>query len=145
MNAKVYALELVIASASSRTLLAEISVSYSYNSAENQALAFANYVNSEGGQDAYGQCDVILLNLVDEFNRLSVDARFYFENADENSIITAKARLNYLSRWLSTTNSSSNLGDKKRIETNNGIFIIAFLALISLSIYFSIKMKVNLN
>ena len=75
MNPKVYALELVIASASSRTLLAEISVSYSYNTAQNQALAFANYVNDEGGQDAYGQCDVILLNLVDEFNRLSVDAK----------------------------------------------------------------------
>jgi len=79
LTTKVYALELVTDSASSKTLLAEISVSYVYNTASNQALAFANFVNGEGRQGAFSKCDVILSNLVTEYNRLSIEGRNFFE------------------------------------------------------------------
>ena len=134
MNAKIYALELIIASASSKTLLAEISVSYSYNSAENQALAFANYVNSEGGQDAYGQCDVILLNLVDEFNRLSEDARSYFENASEGPIALAKARLSYLSSWVNQQQTMGRPTFFNKEQTHKPLFLLLLIGLTSLSL-----------
>jgi hypothetical protein len=134
MNAKIYALELIIASASSKTLLAEISVSYSYNSAENQALAFANYVNSEGGQDAYGQCDVILLNLVDEFNRLSEDARSYFENASEGPIALAKARLSYLSSWVNQQQTMGRPTFFNKEQTHKPLFLLFLIGLTSLSL-----------
>ncbi len=134
MNAKVYALELVIASASSKTLLAEISVSYSYNSAENQVLAFANYVNGEGGQDAYGQCDIILLNLVDEFNRLSVDARSYFENSSEGPIALAKARLSYLSSWVNQQQTMGRPTFFNKEQTHKPLFLLLLIGLTSLSL-----------
>lgn len=137
LTTKIYALELVIASTTGRTLLVEVSVSYSYNTPQNQALAFANYVNGEGGQNALGNCEATLSNLVVEFNRLSSDGRTYYENSTDSSILLARERMAYLSTWVAN-NQAKDRSPFIKEKTNDYLFILFLIGFLPLLYIWSI-------
>lgn len=141
MSSKIYSLELEISSASSKTLLVEVSVSYAMNTAENQALAFANYVNGEGGTNATNNCEIVLADLLSEFNRLSLEGRNAFENNGGEPYSSARVRLSYLLKWLETNQSSNRNYIFKRTENDNLSILTLVFGLISVCYYYIIHFR----
>lgn len=81
-------------------------------------------------------------NIVNEFNRLSVDGKSYFESSKESSFALAKERMVYLSSWIkhqSTMDRSTLL----KTEQVNDSLVLFFIAFASLSLYVVYRKKMQ--
>ncbi|MFA5558034.1 MAG: lamin tail domain-containing protein [Methanofastidiosum sp.] len=109
---------------------------------EEQATAFANYVNSGIGLNAEGNCEVVLTELENEYNFMTEDAQLEFETSPDAVFESARVRFAYLQAWVAANVTPPGRTSIK-VETNNvaAITLIGIIGLSTLVGYYFINKK----
>jgi len=106
-----------------------------------QALAFAQYVNHGIGENAAGQCGMVLSNLQLEYGYMSATAKNEFVTNEDSIFIEARTRMAYLETWAASHPEA--IGNPFTMINNDQLtMIMGMLALVAFSgFYFTNKKK----
>ena len=145
---KIYGLEIVFESSSSRSLLSEIEVRRALASDNDQATAFANLVNSDVGASAKGSCSTILATLQNDYSLLSSGAKSIFDSSTDAKYVNARARLDYLRAWTAANPEpgapGSVISPNNENAPLNATLIIGLLGLTTIAGYYFLSKKEKL-
>ena len=108
-----------------------------------QATAFADFVNDGLGNNAKGNCEIVLEELLVEYNAMSEFAKEEFETNPAQKFIAARARIEYLESWVSAQQTSGQIREYAASKNNNvtAVATISVIGLTSLLGYYFLNKK----
>ena len=108
-----------------------------------QATAFADFVNDGLGNNAKGNCEIVLEELLVEYNAMSEFAKEEFETNPAQKFIAARARIAYLESWVSAQQTSGQIREYAASKNNNvtAVATISVIGLTSLLGYYFLNKK----
>lgn len=138
---KIYGLEVVFETSSSRSLLAQIEVFAKAATDSVQAESFANLVNTDVGAGATGSCATILTTLQNDYSLLSTGAKSIVDGSSDSAFANARERVSYLQAWV-----AANPGARQILTTATktnlvAVIVIGAIALTSLLGYYILNKK----
>lgn len=107
-----------------------------------QATAFADFVNDGLGNNAEGNCEIVLEELLVEYNAMSEFAKEEFETNTAQKFIAARARIAYLESWVDSNGTPLT----RQVATNDtkneaAVVLIGVIGLTTLVGYYFINKK----
>lgn len=145
---KIYGLEVVFESSSSRSLLASIEVRSKLSTDEIQASAYANLVNLDVGLDAFSSCESILSVLNNDYSLLSSGAKAIFNSSSDSEFVSARARIAYLQAWVLANPTGGSVRIASPISSSSTIMatiVIGIIGITSLIGYYFVSKKNRLQ
>lgn len=110
-----------------------------------QATAFANYVNTGIGNNAYGNCTAVKSELDAEYSAMSAPAKAEFESNSGTDFVNARARMTYLANWVGSQSPSGIDAEVKDAKSLSSLIASAVIGVIGLTtiagFYFAGKKK----
>lgn len=133
------------ASSSSVTNLPDLYVDLTTigDSSYSKAYSLAYDINVELGLDAEGSCENILNSIIAKFDNLSSDAKNIFNTSLDPEFVSARARIEYLTSWVDSTNGTQSPRQVATNDTNNvaAVVLIGVIGLTTLVGYYFINKK----
>ena len=131
-----------IGSSLSTTLLVQIKVFRNYPTTENQALAFANYINGDIGYGAYGSCANRLQMINYEYSLLTEEAKTLFHTSTEQVYVDARARKDYMTNWVALNGGQPIFHHCTRYQNSTiAIVVISIIGLVSFVSFYILSKK----
>jgi len=114
----------------------------------DEALSFAQDVNSGEGLNAHGNCEAVLTSLTAKYNNLSSEAKTIFDSSTDAAFVSARARMDYLANWVAAQGSSGSHEIISNVTSRNALIISLVIGIIGfttiLGFYFLKKKKETL-
>lgn len=133
------------ASSSSVTNLPDLYVDLTTigDSSYSKAYSLAYDINVELGLGAEGSCENILNSIIAKFDNLSSDAKNIFNTSLDPEFVSARARIEYLTSWVDSTNGTQSPRQVATNDTNNvaAVVLIGVIGLTTLVGYYFINKK----
>ncbi len=113
------------------------------DSSYSKAYSLAYDINVELGLGAEGSCENILNSIIAKFDNLSSDAKNIFNTSLEPEFVSARARIEYLTSWVDSTNGTQSPRQVATNDTNNvaAVVLIGVIGLTTLVGYYFINKK----
>lgn len=145
-NPKIFA---AYASSSSVTNLPNLYVDLTTigDSSYSKAYSLAYDINVELGLGAEGSCENILNSITAKFDNLSSDAKNIFNTSLDAEFVSARARIEYLTSWVSANSGSGSNRVNKLGNSDNlyAVVTIGAMGLTSILGYYFINKKKKFN
>lgn len=117
------------------------------DSSYSKAYSLAYDINVELGLGAEGSCENILNSITAKFDNLSSDAKNIFNTSLDAEFVSARARIEYLTSWVSA-NSGSGSNRVNKLGNSDNLYAVVTIGAISLTSilgYYFINKKKKFN
>ena len=117
------------------------------DSSYSKAYSLAYDINVELGLGAEGSCENILNSITAKFDNLSSDAKNIFNTSLDAEFVSARARIEYLTSWVSANSGSGSNRVNKLGNSDNlyAVVTIGAMGLTSILGYYFINKKKKFN